>query len=108
MNVVDRPAIGRWTVLAVSGRIDADSADVLEKACMASAKAGSDLLAIDLAEVTFVTSAGLRVFVTVRKALETTRGQLVLLRPQVYVRRTLELSGFASILRILDDPEELV
>ena len=58
-----------FTVIAVSGEIDIDTAPELREVVAEVTDAGADRLVFDLSDVTFVDSIGLGVFVLARKKM---------------------------------------
>jgi anti-sigma B factor antagonist len=60
-------------------------------------------LLLDMSEVTFVASLGLRMLLTVAKALDRRGAKTVLLNPQPAVREVLSLSGFDQLMPVYDD-----
>lgn len=85
-------------VLVLKGRVDTGTAAVLEKACLTSIEAGTRRLLLDLGEIDFVSSAGLRVFLVVAKKLGGLGGRLALCCLTRPVADVLALSGFDRIL----------
>ena len=98
MLEIEHGTEGIATVLALRGRVDTATAAALERACMAAIDGGSRRLLLDLAEVDFVSSAGLRIFLVVAKKLSTCGGRLALCRLTKPVADVLALSGFDRIL----------
>lgn len=100
MNATD------WKILAVSGRIDALTGPGTEKACHEALR-GHSQVALDLREVTYMSSAGLRVLLSSLKLATGAGSAFVLVGPRETVREVLEMSGFSRIFRIVDDPSLL-
>lgn len=100
MEISGPTASGDWTVLAVAGRIDAASASHLERVCRAELR-DRVALAIDLGEVDFMGSAGLRVLVALAQELGPHHGRLALVNPQSLVRDALDISGLARFLPVV-------
>ncbi|MFO7742303.1 MAG: STAS domain-containing protein [Anaerolineae bacterium] len=99
----------RCSVVKASGRIDAATAPQLQHALDALTEAGKYRLVLDLSEVDFISSVGLRVLIDTRKTCRRyNRGDLVLAGPSANVVRTLELAGFYSLFDVYDTPIEAV
>ncbi|MEW6365477.1 MAG: STAS domain-containing protein [Acidobacteriota bacterium] len=98
---------GKWTVMAVSGRIDGHTAPEFEAACKAQLDKGTVWLAVDLAGVQYMSSAGLRVLLATLKSAKGKSGGMALVSPQENVREVLEISGFSSIFSIVADVQKL-
>lgn len=83
----------RVAVVTVSGRVDSVTSTELETALRALVEKGTTNLVLDLSGVDFLSSSGLRVMVTTRKALKGAGGEVVIAQPSDRVRETLELAG---------------
>ena len=59
-----------------------------------------DKVIIDLADVTFLASLGMRTFVTTAKTLSAKGGRLVLLQPKSEVEKVLKSAGLDTIIPI--------
>jgi anti-sigma B factor antagonist len=79
-------------VVRLTGELDLYNAPVLREALLECASRTPRLLVLDLAEVTFVDSTVLGVFVEVRSKVGSRDG-LVLAAPGLEARRALEVSG---------------
>lgn len=97
--IADEADLSIWSI---RGRLDTVSAPRLEERLGKwSGKPGSKLI-FDLAEMEYVSSAGLRVFLAAAKRMKAIDGKLGLacLRPSV--REVFVISGFLSILPSFD------
>jgi anti-sigma B factor antagonist len=87
-------------VLHATGRVDTDTAPQLQEALLRAAEAPTGAVELNLAEVSYMSSTGLRVLVQAAKALQK-RGErlrLVNVPPQIY--NILNLAGFTSFIDI--------
>ncbi len=98
---------GKWTILAPQGRVDAHTVDDFETAVRKELAAGARWLAMDLASVPYMNSAGLRVLLIALKAVRPLDGGVVLVRPQPQVQEILEISGFMNIFSVVADTDGL-
>src|SRR5262245_39655114 len=64
--------------LSLSGRLDGTTAKTFEEKILTRIESGDRRFIIDLAELDYVSSAGLRVFALAGKRLDRTNGKLVL------------------------------
>ena len=87
-------------VLAPRGRVDSASSGELERALLRGVEAGDTRLAVDLGEVEYISSAGLRVFLMLVKKLQAGGGRLVLFALPESVRLVFELAGFLALFDI--------
>lgn len=99
----------RVTLVAPVGRIDHQTAPQLQKTLDDLINGGHFKLVLDMSAVTYISSAGLRVLLAVRKSVKRwNRGDLRLAGLQPYVKDTIELVGFTRIFNIYDDSVEAV
>lgn len=99
----------RVQLVAPKGRIDHESAPELERALMELVNAGHYRFVIDMSGVDYISSAGLRTLLAVRKAVRRwNRGDMRLAALQPFVKETFGLVGFTRIFEIHDDVVEAV
>jgi len=80
----------------VTGEVDLTSAPRLEQAIRELIDGGVRRLIVDLSDVRFMDSTGLRVLMSSYKRLTEVGGALVLGRPSEAVKRVLDVSGLNS------------
>lgn len=97
----------RVTVIEVAGRIDSSTASQFDDAVMSIIEAGQNNVIIDMAEVEFLSSAGLRTLVSARKAVQPS-GAILLARPSQRVVDTLEIAGLDVLFETFPDRESAV
>ncbi|HSJ29546.1 MAG TPA: STAS domain-containing protein [Acidimicrobiia bacterium] len=91
--------------LVVRGEIDIKTAPDLEEALAGDAP---DLVLLEMSEVSFIDSTGLRVLATTRERLEEQGRTLVVCTPEdSAVLRTMRLAGLAGDFRVIGRPDEL-
>jgi anti-anti-sigma factor len=96
-------------VLSPTGRIDHAAAEGFRTVLapfMERCAAGRDQLAIDLAGVEYISSAGLRVLMLARKQAKAQAGTLVVARLQPVVREIFEISRFTLVFDIFGSVRE--
>ena len=91
------------TILMPSGRLDTSAAPAFEREMVAATQSDTDRLLIDLADLVYVSSAGLRVILMAAKRVRAQGGRIALcgLRPQV--ADVFEISGFGAIVPVYPD-----
>lgn len=92
MEIAKRTVAGAVEV-KVSGRLDAYWADHLGAAIEDSVQAGGHRLRLDMAGVVYMSSAGIRVLLRVRKQLQALGGSFAVVNPSAAVRGVLEMVG---------------
>jgi len=98
----------RVTLFEVSGRIDSTNASELGEALNAAIDAGHTQVVLDLSNVEYMSSAGLRELVTALKKVKRGTGDLRLASPSPRVMEVLELAGLDSIFEIYPNQVEAV
>ena len=86
-------------VINVKGRLDTNTAPELEKFVAEEIK-DAKKLKLDLAELDYISSAGLRVVLTLHKQMSGKGGSLVVAHPQDEVMEVFDMTGFSSFLVI--------
>ena len=81
------------TVVNVNGEVDAASADILRNAILEVIDAGQPKITVDMRDVSFMDSSGLRVLIAGYKAAESAGGSLSVRDPSDVVTRLLEITG---------------
>ena len=95
------------TCAALSGRLDIDGAQSVDmKMNILAGKSGA--LVIDLAEVTYLASMGLRTLITCARTIAAKGGKIAIARPQENVLKILNISGTHEIIPIHGSLEHAV
>ena len=105
MNVTTRDIDGT-SVVRVRGRLDTATAPSLETTCSELIAAGAERIVIDLNELEYLSSAGIRVVLAAAKQLQADGRMLKVCGAQGIVLETLQLSGIPEIIPVcstLDD-----
>ncbi|PIU66932.1 MAG: anti-anti-sigma factor [Armatimonadetes bacterium CG07_land_8_20_14_0_80_59_28] len=92
-------------VFQVQGKIDASTADSFEESLIRSIDEGNTRLVVDMAEVDYISSVGLRVFLLAAKKLKPLDGKIVLAAMQGPIRKVFTMAAFDRILPIADTTE---
>src|SRR5262245_26527325 len=97
VEIVERRS-GGVLELAVAGRVDAHWSGHLARALEAAIRDGADRLRLDLAEVRYLSSAGIRVLLTFHQQLHRIGGSFWLANPSRPVREVLEMAGLLAVM----------
>lgn len=92
---------------ALSGELDLSTLEQLETALDGGLDGKPEMVVIDLRELTFLDSSGLRVMLALHADLREEGGRLVLVQGPRRVQRVLELTGADEELEIVADPAEI-
>ncbi|MBN1154306.1 STAS domain-containing protein [candidate division KSB1 bacterium] len=95
------------TWLAIHGRIDSMTSPEVQHHIDELILGGRRLIVIDMEEVNFVSSAGLRVFIMAHNQLQKVGGEIVLYKISEFVMLVFKISGFDQIFKIVSTEEEL-
>jgi anti-anti-sigma factor len=98
--------IGEVTVVTLPARVYTTSARDVETGLDELLDAGARQVVADFGGNEYVSSAGLRVFLTVLKYLERNDGRIVLCAMQPFVADVFEISGFSELFAIAGTREE--
>jgi anti-anti-sigma factor len=90
--------------VTVNGRLDSYWADHLAETLEEAVRTGSHDITLDLADVHYMSSAGIRVLVITHKRLSAIQGRLRITNPSEMVVKILQLSGLASLLLAAESP----
>jgi anti-anti-sigma factor len=93
------------TVVSVTGKMDAVSSPALEKELSQLMAQGEKDFVIDLGELDYISSAGLRVILATAKRLKGKEGKILLASLQDMVKEVFEISGFSAIIPIYESLE---
>jgi anti-anti-sigma factor len=93
------------TILMPSGRLDTSAAPAFEREMVAATQSDTGPLLIDLGELVYVSSAGLRVILMAAKRVRAKGGRLALCGLQPQVAEVFEISGFGAIVPVYPDRE---
>ncbi|HEY1647051.1 MAG TPA: STAS domain-containing protein [Terracidiphilus sp.] len=105
---IDRSEVEGKLVLHVAGRMDAESAAQFEAQCDACIAEGTASLVIDLGDLSYVSSMGLRSFVAVGQRLKGKGGELRICRLTGFTRQIFEITRLNQVFPIYDSVESAV
>jgi anti-anti-sigma factor len=106
--------------LSPAGKLDTTTAKAFEEKILARIESGDRRFIIDLAQLDYISSAGLRVFVLAARRLDSANGKLVLCgfkktipyhtlnRPRDPVREVFDTAGFSSIFSIYGSHDDAI
>ena len=97
---------GPILVLRMNGRLDAHGANVMDEALETDMDDGVTGLVLDIPEVTYLSSAGVRSLLTALKGLKARDGVLALAGTGDYCRKVLEMSGLLTAFAMLPTSAE--
>lgn len=97
---------GDVLILRLKGRLDAISSPTAEREVFDHINGGQHKLLVDLSGADYLSSAGMRMLLSVTKKLKSLSGKLVLFAVSNNVMDILKMSGFDRILEISQTEED--
>lgn len=97
-----------FTVVSVSGRLDAATAQELEKSCADLMGKGGRKFILYLSALEYISSAGLRSVLAVAKKLQADGGSLALCGLSGFVEEVFSIAGFDRFLPVYETVEHAV
>jgi anti-anti-sigma factor len=94
------------TILSIEGRLDTATYGTLDAKLAELIASGSSNILVDCAKLDYVSSSGLRVFLTVLKKMTAANGKFVLCSLQDNILEIFEISGFTGIFPIFAGRDE--
>lgn len=93
--------------ISLSGRLDIEGTDAIATKFATLAASAQRRVVVDLTNVSFLASIGIRALIANAKALQQRGGRMVLLvKDDDAVARSLEATGIESLLPMFTDPQE--
>lgn len=109
MLKVTTDQFNRCDLVKATGRIDSHTAPQLADVLSPICEAGRFKIVFDMSNVDYISSAGLRVLISVQKRCKRwNRGQIVLAGVPERIHGALDLTGFVPLFSIFDDVTKAV
>lgn len=103
---IESTELEKAVLLKVSGRMDAENADQFRAACENWMAAGALRIIADLIELRYVSSMGLRAFLSAAQALESRSGSLILCGLNGVPRQVFEMTNLLGLFQVYDTSGE--
>lgn len=97
--------IDEGVIVSVAGRIDTTNYNEFEKVANELLSKNVRQIFLDCSKLTYISSSGLRVFLTAMKKMAESGGQFKLIAMQPPIKEIFDISGFSSIFSIYPDLE---
>lgn len=94
------------TILGLHGRMDSVTSPKVEQQLVSLIENGAHHLVVDCAQLAYISSAGLRVFLMAAKRVTQVKGKITFTMLNNEVRQVFDLTGFSSILHISSTRDE--
>jgi anti-anti-sigma factor len=93
--------------LRLTGELDMAGVDQLERLLATDQADGAATFVVDLRELTFIDSSGLRALIMADQRVRAAGGRLVVVRGSGRVNEVLEMTGIAKRIELVDEPPGL-
>ena len=103
---IDQQRLGDTLVISPVGRFDSTTSDALDAHVKPISSSGAPTLVVDFSRVDYISSAGLRVMLTLAKRIRERQGKLALCGMNDGVRQVFELAGFLPLFAIESSRDE--
>lgn len=87
-------------IVSLQGQVNSSNAATVEAEVLAVVQQGAKNVLLNMTELSYISSAGLRVVLVLAKRLKQTGGKLVIYGMQPHVREVFDVSGFLAILNV--------
>ncbi len=93
-------------VVSIKGRMDAVTTPEIESRLGQIVDGGEKRLLVDLQQLDYISSAGLRALLATAKRLKSEQGDIAFANLEGHVKEVFEISGFYSIFKVYDSTEK--
>ncbi|MBN1681039.1 MAG: STAS domain-containing protein [Anaerolineae bacterium] len=105
MNITEREQDG-VVIFTLQGRVDSEGAVDLDLALQATASEGNDKMILEMADVRYINSAGMRTLADILTQCRETGGDLKLVALNPKVQRVFQIIGFDKFFNVYASIEE--
>ena len=98
---------GQYLLLAVSGQLNIATSAELDRCGKDLFERGERRIALDLSQLQYLSSAGIRSILMLERKLREAQGSLIVCAPSQPARMVLTLAGLLDKLSVVDSPADL-
>ncbi len=95
-------------IVGIKGRLESGTSEALENALTSRIDDGNIKIVIDLAELEYISSSGLRTLLIAAKKIKAEQGGFVVSGMGTHIREVFEVVGLLPILTVTDDVEAAI
>ena len=95
-------------IISIDGRLDAINADSFETAIHDYLSQKTDNLVFDLEKLSYISSAGIRVFLLLINKLEASKKKIGIINPDEMVKEIIEISGLKDYMPVFVNMDEAI
>lgn len=96
---------GDVLTVGLKGRLDSASSKTVEEFLLKKIDAGEKWLVLDLSQLDYISSVGLRVFMMGAKRLKVVQGKIVVCSLTGPIKQVFEIAGFTNLFPMFDSRE---
>lgn len=96
-----------YTEINIEGRLDTNTSAELEKKILELVNDGKEDLIINLSDLVYISSSGLRVFLVAAKSLDEKGKKLNFYGMKDYIKEVFDIAGFSILFNIYNKREDL-
>jgi anti-anti-sigma factor len=105
---IDSVRTGTVAVVVLAGRMDAESSPEFDSVCAEHLKDGVTHLVIGMADLSYVSSMGLRSFLVVAKQCKSKGGGVFLCGMKGFVKEVFDMTNVTPLFRLFDTTDAAV
>ena len=105
---IDTRQVYDVTVVDMTGRLDTQTSGDAYDEMVRIAKGDAGKVVLNVKNLEYLSSAGLRVILTAAKLLQASAGEMKICQANGVVKEVLETSGFNSLVHMYDDEKDAV
>jgi len=105
---IKKQKINENVVLEINGRLDTTNYSELDEILIDYINKNEIQIIVDCTNMDYISSSGLRVFLTALKKINAANGKFFLCGLQDTIQEIFKISGFTSIFKIFDNQEEVL
>ncbi|SMD05389.1 STAS domain-containing protein [Sporomusa malonica] len=95
-------------IIMIIPRVDASNAKTVEAQLAELVNGGTKNIVCNFSQNEYISSAGLRVFLSTLKIVKKSGGQIVLCGLQPYVQEVFDMAGFSQLFKICNSEEQAI
>lgn len=99
---------GSATVLVISGRLDTSNYESFSDELFKKLEEGGKYIVMDMEDLDYISSSGLRVFLSALKKIRAEQGDIVLCCMSEKINEVFEISGFSSLFKVFVSIEDAI
>ena len=95
-----------YTEVLIEGRLDTNTAQEVQDALTKQIEEGNENLLLNLKDLNYISSAGLRVFLVGAKMLEPKGKKINFCNMQDFIKEVFDIAGFSILFNFYNSPDE--